>query len=125
MWQSEVPPLQRDEGTASTTVAPAALSVRVVLSTISSPRGTTPETKLTHYPQGRKVPSHAIRLRVDAITELERSIPPECLALLLGQVLAADRLGEPDLELVGKVHELARQRYAKKHPGAKVRRQAR
>ena len=44
---------------------------------------------------------------VDAIVELQRAIPPECLALLLGQVLAGDRLSESDRGLVGKVHELA------------------
>ncbi len=44
---------------------------------------------------------------VDAIVELQRAIPPECLALLLGQVLAGDPLEAPDRELVGKVHELA------------------
>ena len=44
---------------------------------------------------------------VDAIVELERAIPPECLALLLGQVLAGDRLSDSDRELVGRVHERA------------------
>ena len=44
---------------------------------------------------------------VDAIRDLLPYIPPECFAVILGQVLAGAELIEADEELVKKIHERA------------------
>ena len=44
---------------------------------------------------------------VDAIRALLPYIPPECFAVILGQVLAGAELSKDDQELVAKIHERA------------------